>query len=224
MRLPRWALALALAGCAAPAPAPVAAPVAAPGATNGSVTVAERGWHTDLCLDPPADPADPLAPFAAAFPGARTLCFGFGERQYLFSADHGLLDKLSALLPSRALLVVTALPAPPAAAFGADRVVVLRLGPGGEAALHRFLGESAERTADGAPRFFRPGPYPGSAYYAATGTYDMLDTCNTWTMAGLRAAGLVRGGGAVVFAGQVMSRARRIAAAQQSAGMPPLGQ
>lgn len=182
----------------------------------------ERAWHTDLCVDTPADGADPLAPFAAAFPGARTLCFGFGERQYLFSADHGLMEKLSALLPSRAVLLVTALPTAPAVAFGADKVVTLRLTDAGDAALHRFLRSTAEGDAGGAPWFLRQGPYPGSAYYAAIGTYDMLDTCNTWSVAGLRAAGLAPGGGPVVFAGQVMSRARRIAAAQEPAGRAPL--
>lgn len=182
----------------------------------------ERAWHTDLCVDTPADGADPLAPFAAAFPGARTLCFGFGERQYLFSADHGLMEKLSALLPGRAVLLVTALPTSPAAAFGADKVVTLRMTDAGDAALHRFLRSTAEGDAGGAPWFLRQGPYPGSAYYAAVGTYDMLDTCNTWSVAGLRAAGLAPGGGPVVFAGQVMSRARRIAAAQEPAGRAPL--
>jgi hypothetical protein len=212
------ALILALAGCATPAPVP--APVA--GLAAPRVTVVERAWHTDLCVDAPAGSADPLAPFAAAFPGARTLCFGFGERQYLFSADHGLMEKLSALLPSRAVLLVTALPTSAAAAFGADKMVVLRLTNAGDAALHRFLRGAAEGDALGAPRFLRQGPYPGSAFYAAVGTYDMLDTCNTWTVAGLRAAGLAAGGGPVVFARQVMSRARRIAAAEPPPGGAPL--
>lgn len=216
MRCGGWALIVALAGCATPAPVPVAGPSAA------RVAVVERAWHTDLCVDAPAGSADPLAPFAAAFPGARTLCFGFGERQYLFSADHGLVEKLSALLPSRAVLLVTALPTSAAAAFGADKVVVLRLTDAGDAALRRFLRGAAEGDAQGAPRFLRQGPYPGSAFYAAVGTYDMLDTCNTWTAAGLRAAGLAAGGGPVVFAGQVMSRARRIAAAQPPPGGAPL--
>ena len=144
----------------------------------------------------------------------RVLCFGFGERQYLVSQDHGLLTELSALLPSRAALLMTALRAPPQAAFGAENVVVLHVSPAAEAALRRFIGRSLKRDAAGAPIRLRDGPYPGSVFWAAAGTYDAFSTCNTWTADGLRAAGVTLGG-PIVFAGQVMSQAREAAAERQ---------
>ena len=141
------------------------------------------------------------------------LCFGFGERQYLLSADRGLLTQLSALLPSQSALLMTALRAPPAAAFGAENVVVLHVTPPAEAALQRFLWRSLDRDAAGAPVRLADGPYPGSVFWTASGTYDAFNTCNTWTADGLRAAGLPVGG-PILFAGQVMSQVRQIAARQ----------
>ena len=150
---------------------------------------------------------------AAGFAGASVLCFGFGERQYLLSADRGLLTELSALLPSRSALLMTALRAPPAAAFGADSVVVLPVTAPAEAALRHFLWRSLALSAAGAPVRLADGPYPGSVFWAASGTYDAFSTCNTWTAAGLRAAGLPLRG-PVLFAGQVMSQVRQIAPQQ----------
>ena len=187
-------------------------PPASPGPPGAPVVVAERGWHTDLCVPAPATADDALAPLAAGFAGARFLCFGFGERQYLLSGHHGWLEKLSALLPSRAVVLMTALAAPPDAAFGAGNVVSLKLSRTGAASLRDFLRRAVLSDAAGRPLRLRDGPYPGSVFFAAAGTYDAIDTCNTWTAAGLRAAGLPVGG-PVVFAGQVMSAARRIAAA-----------
>ncbi|MDA8251928.1 MAG: DUF2459 domain-containing protein [Rhodospirillales bacterium] len=187
------------------------APSLPPGAATRTIAVADRGWHTDLCVAAPAEGSDPLVPLAEGFPGARFLCFGFGERQYLLSPGPGLLETLSALLPSRAALLMTALRAPPAAAFGADSVVVLRVTEAGETALRGFLRGSVQNDAAGAPIRLRDGPYLGSVFFAATGTYDAFTTCNTWTADGLRTAG-VKIGGPVIFAGQVMSQLRQIAA------------
>lgn len=204
--LPALALAFVLAGCAG-----VTAPLP-PGPATRGIGIVERGWHTDLCVAAPTRPDDPLAPFAAGFAGARVLCFGFGERQYLLGGDHGVLEMLSALLPSRSALLMTVLSAPPEAAFGAADVVTLRVPAASEAAVRRFIRESVRSDAAGRPLRLQAGPYPGSVYFAGTGTYDAARTCNTWTADGLRRAGLPIGG-PVVFAGQVMSQVRRIAKA-----------
>lgn len=162
----------------------------------------------------PAGVADPLVPLVADFPGVRFVCFGFGERQYFLSENPGLLEELSALLPSKAALLMTALSAPPPAAFGRQQVATLRVSLAGEAALRRFIWQSIQADAAGRPIRLSNGPYAGSVFYAATGTYDAFFTCNSWTADGLRAAGIPLGGW-VVFAGQVMSQARRVEALQR---------
>lgn len=82
------------------------------------VYVIERGSHTDIAL--PAEAlTGALAQIARDFPGARSLVFGFGDRRYVLSRDVDFGDMLAALFPGRAALLVTALKAPPAEAFGA---------------------------------------------------------------------------------------------------------
>jgi hypothetical protein len=197
---------VALAGCAA------ATAVPPPGPAVTSITVAHRSWHTDICLR--SEDADArVAELAAGFPGARFLCIGFGERQYTVRHDHGVLTMIGAMFPSQAALLLTALRAPPAAAFGADQVVSLAISRAGLSGLDAYLWRSTQTGADGTPTQLGNGPYVGSVYYAATGTYWGLHTCNTWTATGLRAAGLPIDD-AVLLASEVMSQARRIAAAQ----------
>jgi hypothetical protein len=202
----RAILAALVSGCAAHLPD-------RPEAISAKIAVADRGWHTDLCLTV-ADLSGPLVALTRSFPGVRTLSFGFGERQYLLARQPSIAEMLSALLPSRSALLMTALNAPPATAFGADNVVTLGVSRAGLAGVTAFIWNSLE-TRDGNPVRLADGPYPGSAFYAGRGTYDMFATCNTWTASGLRAAGLPIDA-EVVFAGQVMRQARRIAARQRS--------
>ena len=195
---------VALAACAA---APPVGP--APVHPMSWVAIADRGWHTDLCA-PSADATGALAVAAGAFPGARVLCLGFGERNFFLARGADPLDAVAALFPSRAALLLTALRTAPEAAFGTRAVVRLPVGAAGRAGLIRFLAGAFAPGPDGAPRRLRDGPYPGSAFYAARGSYDLFSTCNTWSARGLRAAGVPIGSG-IVTAGQVMGRARAIA-------------
>ena len=57
------------------------------------------------------------------------------------------------------------------------------------------------------------GPFPQSFFYASTKTYDLTHTCNTWTAAALRVAGLPVSEAGIVFAGQVLDQVRPLAEA-----------
>ncbi|MFP6560573.1 DUF2459 domain-containing protein [Paraburkholderia sp. B3] len=61
------------------------------------------------------------------------------------------------------------------------------------------------------PQRLADGPYPGSLYFAARGTYDALHTCNTWTARALRSAGLASVAD-TPFAGHLMRETRAAAA------------
>jgi hypothetical protein len=198
-------VAAALADCAS-IPPPAAGPVAA------TITIVERSWHTDVCLNT-ADADAWVTAYARGFDGARALCFGFGERQYVVRGDHGVFTMLSAMLPSRSALLMTALRDTPAAAFGAANVVPLGIARQGLTGLEAFLRTATEIDDAGRPRRLASGPYIGSVYFAATATYFGLYTCNTWTADAMRAAGLPVSD-AVLFAGGVMRQARALAAAQ----------
>jgi len=194
-----------LVGCASlPAP-PQDAPVA-------SIAVVERGWHTDVCLRY-EDAGAPVQALARGFDGARYLCFGFGERQFVMARRGGLLAMLSALLPSRAALLMTVLNAPPDAAFGQPSVVALQVGRSGLGGLQRYLRDSVQDTAGGEPVRLGEGPYPGSLFFAATGTYDAFFTCNTWTAGALQAAALPVDAN-TLFSGALMRQARELSRRQ----------
>jgi hypothetical protein len=200
-------LALTLAACAA---TPAAMPPR--GAVAATITVVERGWHTDICLrDEDAGPW--VADLARGFDGARYLCFGFGERRYLVTHDHGVFEMIAALFPSQAALLMTVLKSPPAMAFGPGNVVDLGIDRAGLTGLRAFLRDAVEIDRTAEPVRLGDGPYPGSVFFAATGTYELRDTCNTWTASALNAAGLPVDD-SVVFAGGVMRQARRLAARQ----------
>ncbi len=68
---------------------------------------------------------------------------------------------------------------------------------------------------DGEPLIVGLGPYPGSLFYASSETYNLAYTCNTWVAEALSDGGLPLSPGGVIFAGQIMPEARRIAAEQR---------
>lgn len=203
-------LAATLAACASPAP------VLPPGPLEVAVDVVQSDWHTELCASPDDLPGS-LATLAAGFADARLLCFGFGERDYMMNGDHGAGVMLSSLAPSDAVLLVIPLRVTTGEAFraiyGEAAVVALHVSRPGAANLADFIWRSLRIGADGKPVRLQPGTNPGSVFFAASQSYSGLATCNTWSATGLRAAGLPVND-AVVFASDVMSQVRGIAAAQ----------
>ncbi len=211
--LPRLACALCLALPAAACSAVVGAPDPATLSRSSVVTVVERDWHTDIALRA-EDMDGPLASIRARFPGVRTLLFGFGDRHYLTDRQPGFTDMLIAAFPGPGALLVTGLRTTPAEAFGAANVVDL---PVTAAGLHRvvdFLWHAFETDATGRPRLLGDGPYPGSIFFASADTYALTHTCNTWTAEVLQVGGMAVRAAGVLFATQVMERAR--VAAQRS--------
>lgn len=186
----------------------VSPPVQLPdsGPRTATIYFVERGWHTDIGL--PADELKgKLASLVQRFPGVRFLIIGFGERNYLLSRSHNLADEVSALFPSPAAMLVTGLSAPPQDAFSDQTVIRLRVT---QAGFDRLIGFVADSFAD-MRQPIADGPYPGSLFYAASGSYDLAHTCNAWTAEGLQVAGLAVSPAGVVFASQVVSQAKHAA-------------
>jgi Protein of unknown function (DUF2459) len=179
------------------------------------VYVIDRGWHTDVGL-PVNEMHGPLAWLDSGETGARFFTFGFGERQFLMSRQADLGEMLSALLPSESALLVTGLVATPQVAFGAEHVVVLHVSADGAARIEAAIWHQLQTPPANTARLLANGPYEGSAFYAARGTYDAFNTCNTWTATILHAGGLPVATAGVLFSGQVMGMARAIAVRQAS--------
>lgn len=190
-RLTSWVLMFALSACAAiDPPMPSPAGFVETGQTHTSIAVVQRDWHSDVCLRV-QDLDAWVITLARGFEGATVLCFGFGERQYVVERRHDPLTMIGAMFPSRATILMTVLRATPEEAFGAQNVIEAPLGDAGLDGIQRFLRESIETDAAGNPLRLADGPYPGSLFFAASGTYDLFHTCNTWTARALRSAGLI---------------------------------
>lgn len=212
----RWVFLASLLLCAAcTAPARLSAtPDTAP--LTATLFVIDRGWHTDIGLRAD-DITGALVALKNRFPGARYLSLGFGERAYITSRQVTVGTTLRALLPSESALLVSALRTSPQTAFGAGNVVTLRVTPGGLARLEYRLWQEFERTPADTPVSLGPGPYAGSEFFAALGTYDAFHTCNTWTATILATAGLPVSASGVIFAHQILNQARAVARRQSAA-------
>ncbi len=204
-----------LAGCATPPPEP--RPIAEP--ATETIYVAAFGWHTEIGLG--ADEIDgPLAVLRRHFPGARYFMFGWGQRDFYMARDPGLVEALRALTPGPAVMLVRGLDRSPLEAFGTSDIYVVKVSPAGLERLSQYLWRYLDEGGKGELRRAGDGPYPGSAFYVAAGTYDLGHTCNTWTAEALDAAGLPVHGAGVVFAGEVVEQLRGLAWAARPQSAP----
>jgi uncharacterized protein (TIGR02117 family) len=177
-------------------------------AASVTIFVDARGYHTDIGLRV-ADLTGPLARVAHDFPGARSLLIGFGDRTFVTTRNKWLGTWLLTLLPGKGAMLVTGLAGDPDVAFDPRHVAKLHVTHAQFAAIEDFIGDSFVQ-ANGDPRFIGHGPYAGSRFYASTRTYDLLDTCNTWTAAALGSGGLPEPVPFTLFASQTMGGARRL--------------
>jgi uncharacterized protein (TIGR02117 family) len=154
-----------------------------------SIYVVERGWHTDIGL-PVDEITGPLATLEQGFPGVRFMVFGFGERAYYMARRTGSAALLTAMFPSESAILMTALSVSPTLAFADQHVVELHLPQDAVDRIVTRIWQVLEKGPDGSAVRLADGPYPGSVFLASTETYDLFNTCNTWTAAVLHDAGL----------------------------------
>src|SRR5438045_27948 len=93
-----------------------------------AIAVLRGGWHTELAL-PVSLIESPLAALTPDFPGARTLVFGWGARDYYMASDPGLAEATRALSPGPAVMLVMGLSSAPAPSENAFTVFVSRHSP-----------------------------------------------------------------------------------------------
>lgn len=171
------------------------------------IFVVAGGWHTELAV--PTKLIDgPLASLMRGLAGVPYVIFGWGARDYYMAHNPGIADLLRATTPGPAVMLVIPLAVSPVAYAGAANVFPVSVSPAGVERLQRFLWGSLAKDRGGAPYEAGAGPYPQSVFYAATGRYDLSDTCNTWTAEALNAAGAPVTAAGVVFAGQLLDQLR----------------
>jgi uncharacterized protein (TIGR02117 family) len=181
--------------------------VAPPAPRSYSLYVIAGGWHTELAL-PLVSINPPLTTLMGRFPGAKYLVFGWGARGFYMEPHPDFADLMRAAAPGPAVMLVIPLAISPAAFAGPANTIGVAVSPAGAARLSQLLWGDLLPDRVPRPRELGPGPEPGSAFFAATGTYDLSHTCNTWTAEALRAAGVPVSAEGVVFADQLLDQLR----------------
>jgi len=179
-----------------------------------SIYIVKRSWHIDIGFAA-VQLQPPLATLLGEFPSASFVEFGFGDRHYLVSRDHGPGSMLAALWPGAGLILMTALGATPQEAFGADNVVLIRVTAQQLRDVQGFIWKSL---ADSNP--VANGPYEGSVFFAAVPRYSAFHTCNTWAAEALHAAPLPVHSTGVELSGQVWSQVKQLASPGANVNQP----
>lgn len=175
------------AGCAAPANRG-AAPV--PPATSHRIHVVSHGWHSGIVVRAADVPADAW-PARRDFDAAEYLEVGWGHREYYQAREPPVWLGLRALLwPSPGVLHMVAFSGAVDRQFPAAEIVALQITPQGLARLVAAIAASHERDAAGRTIALGPGLYGTSRFYASRDTFHLFATCNVWTAAMLRRAGV----------------------------------
>jgi len=178
-----------------------------PGDATVTVHVVRHGWHSGLVI-----PRDRLPPEAwpETAPNAQFLELGWGDRAFYQSPDAGLALALEASFASGgSVLHVTGLDRPPRERFPRAEITTIDLSARGAEALARFVSRAYARDASGAAIDLGPGLHPGSRFYAATGRYSLVYTCNSWIAEALRAGGCPITPAWALTGGNLVFQARR---------------
>jgi len=192
IRLPRprlWiVLALLLTACAAAAP-PAPPPSQTYLGTKTVIFVTSNGWHSGIVVAKADLPPDRL-PESVDFPEARFLEFGWGDAVYYPAKQPTFgMSLQAALVPTPAVVHVAGLWGEPARVNPKAEVVSLPIDDENFHRLVNFIDASFERSGAARAAATGPGLYATSRFYPAKGSFHLFNTCNTWTVRALAAAG-----------------------------------
>lgn len=205
------------AACAGPAVSLPPLPEHEVSGPRKDVWVVSHGWHTRVAMR--REDVDPsIWPESRDFGDPTYLEVGWGDRDFYPEPEPSLWAAIDPVVRATpAAMHVGAFDAPPHEFFAGQPVVRLSVPAAGIDRLARFIRDHYVRDAAGHAVRIRPGYYPRSAFYLATGRYHALTfNSNSWTAAALRAAGAPMESATVVTAGAVMRQAAALAARQSA--------
>jgi uncharacterized protein (TIGR02117 family) len=175
----------------------------AEGAPSVLVHVVSHGWHSGLAASREALRASAerqgfgrLVAILDRFASYPFVEIGWGDERFYqetpTTADVNLTSALRALFRpgNTAVLHVVGLERGAPLVFRQSDVLAVRLSEAGFDRLVRFLEASIRSDETGLPREIGRGLYGPSLFYAATGTFSVLQVCNHWVARGLGEAGL----------------------------------
>ena len=180
-----------------------------------TIFVVNYGWHSALVIKK-ADVAEGDLPEINDFPGAQYLEFGWGDWDYYQAPDPGLgLALKAAFWSSGSALHVTGFTGAVDNYFRGSETVEIPLGENAHRQLVQFISITFSRPGGAAPVEPRPGLYPNSRFYPATGKFHLFRTCNTWVAEALRSAGLSITPAFAFTAGNLSYQVRQLANQKQ---------
>lgn len=172
------------------------------------IHVVRHGGHAGIVVRAADVPAQAW-PARREFADAEYFEVGWGDRAYYQATDPSFWLGLRALLwPKPGVLHIVAFNGAPEREFPAAEIVVLQVTPQGLARLVDAVAASHERDAEGRPIVFGPGLYGKSRFYASRERFHLFATCNVWTAALLREAGIALGPLHLPTAGALFTRLR----------------
>jgi len=170
--------------------------------------IVDHGWHTSIVVRR-ADVDRARWPELDDFTGATLVEVAWGDREFYMatSPTSGLAIK-AAIVTSGSVLHVVGLTAAVTDSFSASEIVAIRLSRPGFDALADFVHAEYQRDPDDAPLRLGRSLYGSGWFYAARSRYSLFNTCNTWVVRALGAAGLAVEAAGVVTASDVMRQVR----------------
>jgi len=177
---------LALAACAGLGPAgrpPESLP-------RETVYVVSNGWHSGVVVETGTLPPSRW-PQRTALGPHRYLEVGWGDRDaYLADRITTGLALRAALASRGSVLLVDGFDQQVPERYRGSDVVELRVSAHGLDGLAGFIEASHAEDAEGRPIRVEPRRNVPGVFFLARGRFHALNTCNSWTAAALRAAGL----------------------------------
>lgn len=153
------------------------------------IWVSSNGWHTGIIVPLNQIPAA-LMPEKSAFAGEVYLEMGWGDAGFYQAEDITTGLALEALFsPTPSAVHLVGFSAEPRHFFAASQVLQLRVSEAGFMQLLEFMDASLSRKPS--PAITRTeGLYGNSRFYAGSGEYTALHTCNHWAAHALVTAGV----------------------------------
>lgn len=182
--------------------------------TPHTLYVVQYGWHTALMFDGPSMLAR-SSKLGAEFKGHKYVLVGWGDGEYFVMQHPPLSKAVKALVASDypAMQVGGRDTNPPLGAQASD-VVALAVTERGFMQLVEYIDRSIAIAPDGKPINLGQQPDNPDRFYQATGSYSLLNNCNSWVVGALRAAEMPVSGFNLT-ARAVFEQAQRISQLQQ---------
>jgi uncharacterized protein (TIGR02117 family) len=171
---------------------------------TNAVYVVSHGWHTGLIV-PAAPLRHALLDLQTRFGDAAYYEIGWGDKGFYQATEVTAGLTLQAMFwSSGAVMHVVGIRTDPATHFQHSQVTPLCLNAEQLAGLATFITHSFARGNAGELQALKAGIYGDSQFYAASGRYHLLNTCNSWTAKGLSSAGVGNFPAFKLTAGSVM--------------------